>query len=148
MAAGETAITELLTPVDHDNVPVQLETVRFTLPPAHTVSLLAVITGVWIPGVTVMVTGVEVRLPQALDAQVAEYVPVVVGFMLIEVPVMALDQVRVPVQPLAVNTTVSPLHIVFLLAVIVGAVPPVVPTVIEIGDEGLLVHEFVLQTAV
>jgi len=112
------------------------------------VSLLAVITGVWIPGVTVIVTGVEVRLPQALDAQVTEYVPVVVGFMLIDVPVIPFDQVKLPVQALAVSTTVSPLQIAFLLAVMVGAVPPVVPTVTVIGVDGLLVQVLVLQIAV
>ena len=69
---GDTAIAELLTPLDHTKVPpLQPEALKFTLAPAHTTSLSALIPGVWAAGETVMVIGAEVWLPQPLDEQVA-----------------------------------------------------------------------------
>lgn len=69
---GDTAIEELLTPLDHTKVPLQPEAKRLTLPPAHTNALSEVITGVVAAGVTDIVTGADVWLPQPIDAQVTE----------------------------------------------------------------------------
>ena len=67
--------------------------------------------------------------------------------ILINVPLIPLDQVMLPLQALAVSTTVSPLQIAFLLAVIVGALPAL-PTVIVNGLDVLLVQVLVLHIAV
>ena len=64
---------------------------------------------------------------------------------MIDEVVAPVDQVRVPVQLLAVRVTLSPTQIPFLVAVIVGVEPA--PTVIVIGDEALLEHSPTLQTA-
>ena len=66
---------------------------------------------------------------------------------MIDVVVAPVDQVREPVQLLAVNVTLSPTQIPSLVAVIVG-VEPTPPLVITMAFELLLVPQVFLQVAV
>ena len=66
---------------------------------------------------------------------------------MILVPTALVLHFTVPVQPVAVNVALAPLHKLLLLVVILGAAG-VLPVVITIGLDTLLSPHVLLQTAV
>ena len=83
-------------------------------------SVLATTTG--LVSVTFTTTAIDVVLVQTPFLQIAVYEALACGATKISDPVIPFDHITSPLQPDAVNLTVSPLVTVALLAVSVGAV--------------------------
>ena len=116
---GATTIDAPVAPFDHVTVPAQPVAVKVDFSPAQTVSALTVITG-GVGVVTVTVLGVDAKLTQSPTLQVAVYVVVALGDTVIDAPVAPVDQVTVPVQPVAVSVALPPTQMVSDEQVITG----------------------------
>ena len=112
VVVGETIIGRILTsPFDQRYVPEQPLAVKVAELPAHIVEPLPILGAAGI-GLTVTIAPDDGRLVQPFDVQVTVYVVVVVGDTVIEFPVVPVDQVYNPEQPLAVKVAELPLQIV------------------------------------
>ena len=92
----------------------------------------------------VMITSFDLGLTPQIFSHVAEYVP---APTVIVVPVAFVLHFNVPLQPVAVNLTVSVPQIVVLFAVIVGVVG-VTPVLISIELDAELAPQILLHVAV
>ena len=120
--------------------------VRFTDSPKHTVVAAAVMAGACgLPTVIVQVR--DALVSHVPNLQIALYVVVAEGFTAMLAPVIPFDHKTFPSHPTAVSLTLSPVQMLFELAVIVGTLSFVTLTVT--GFEAVLVHKsFTLHVAV
>ena len=129
----------------HFTVPEQPVAVNVAVSLLHKLDLLLDIIGAFGVLPVVIITAFDAPLVPQLLLHVAVYVPDVVTVIL--APTALLLQVTVPVQPVAVNVALDPLHKLLLLVAILGAAG-VLPVVITIGLDTLLSPHVLLQTAV
>jgi hypothetical protein len=118
-AVGVTVLGEPVTPSDHFTVPLHPLAVNVTELPAHIVNLSAVIVGL-AKSVTVIFLFNELSLTQVPIEQVAVYEVETNGFTVTTAPVCPSDHVTVPVQPVAVNSTVEPAQMVEVPELTIG----------------------------
>ncbi len=114
-----TSILLPVTPVLHVKLPLQPVAVNVAFSPSQHTVLFDVITGAVGVVPVVMVTTLLAELSPHTLLHVAVYVPAVLTLMLL--PVALVLHLIVPVQPVAVNVAVSPLHKLVLVDEITGA---------------------------
>ena len=139
--SGLTVMLFPTSPVDHFICPLQFpRAVSVLLSPLHTAAFVAEISN-GSPPTTDTMTSSAKQLTQPSVRQVAVYFVVLMGCTWMLAPNMPFDQMKFPVQPVAVRVTVSPKQTLVLLALTTG-VGGIVTVIGRVFDEALLQLSF------